>query len=55
MFNPGKTIQIIVDNENLGSVKIKASRRTMARTLLERGDPHYLFHDEIVLEKASDR
>ena len=51
MFDFSQPVTVVIEGQSVGSVMLHANAATMTRTLLERGDVSYLFHDDIVLKK----
>ncbi|WP_141734394.1 prolyl oligopeptidase family serine peptidase [Oligoflexus tunisiensis] len=54
MLDFNQPVNVYVGDELMASVKVQANLRTMTRTLLERGDPEYMFHGEIQVKKTAD-
>ncbi len=54
LLDLSKPIQIAVEGAELGAVQVSADLAVMTRTLLERGDPRYLFDAEIDLVRSAD-
>lgn len=56
MVDFNKEISITIDDWELDSQKLSPNLKTLTQTLLERGDPNFIFHSEIKLTRdASDR
>lgn len=54
MLDFNRPVTVYMGTELIASLKVQANLRVMTRTLLERGDPNYMFHSEIQLQKAAD-
>lgn len=54
MLDLDRPITVYMGADAVASLNVQSSLRTMTRTLLERGDLHYIFHGEIEVKKTAD-
>jgi poly(3-hydroxybutyrate) depolymerase len=53
-FEDPTDITLYVNDNLIGTVQPQGDLQVMTRTLLERGDPSFMFHDELVLARGDD-
>jgi hypothetical protein len=54
MVDFNQPITVSVNGTALGTAQAQGDLRVMTRTLLERGDSQYIFHDDLVLRRETD-
>ncbi|HYX37551.1 MAG TPA: prolyl oligopeptidase family serine peptidase [Oligoflexus sp.] len=54
MVDFSRPVTLTIGSELMDRVQVRPNLRTMTRTLLERGDAHYMFQAEIQLQKLAD-
>ncbi|MBF0300132.1 MAG: hypothetical protein HQK51_15530 [Oligoflexia bacterium] len=55
MLDLNLPIKISIDGHNIFEIKVEPNVKTMARTLLDRGDSNYIFDVAILIEKIGNQ